>query len=158
MKLKQRRAFDKMLSQAMPAVLAYMVQVGADEPEEATQNVMLKMCVEASSNPEFCEPWFFWTQLNAYRDLAACGSFCNECRSPASVDLWHARNVVEPHTPYNVVIAAEMADKADTWGILPVVMGDTLSEEAEYFNMSRQRIHQMVNQARDAMSDYLISE
>ena len=69
-----------------------------------------------------------------------------------------ARNIPYHHTPYNVLIAAEMAERAECEGLMPVVMGDTLAEEAEHFNMSRQRIHQMVNRGRDILSEYLISD
>lgn len=155
MKLKQRRAFDEMLLMAMPAVLSYMNEVGAPDPEDATQGIMLDMCVAAKDDSSLCEPFEFWPKLNEFRDDFVL-SIPAHYRCPPFKALWHARNVEEPHTPDNVVMAAEMASLAEREGILPVVMGDTLSEEAEYFGMSRQRIHQMVNQARDSMSEYLV--
>lgn len=155
MKLKQRRAFNALIERAMPGIIGFMEKHNVPDPEDAAQSVVLDMCIHAERDASLSDPNAFWYDLGAY-----CESLALSLRgSPDKtdyVDLWHARNVVEPHTPHNVLIAAEVADKADSWGIMPVVMGDTLSEEAEYFNMSRQRIHQMVNQARDALSEYLI--
>lgn len=72
------------------------------------------------------------------------------------MDIEAASNVADVANPYHFLIAQEIAEHAVRNDLDSILMGDTLQEEAEYYGVSRQRAHQITEEKRRAMAEYLI--
>lgn len=72
------------------------------------------------------------------------------------MDIEAASGVADVANPYHFLIAKEIAEQAVRNDLDSILMGDTLEEEAQHYGVSRQRAHQITNEKRSHMADYLI--
>lgn len=72
------------------------------------------------------------------------------------MDIENAATVPDVSTPYHFTIANELAIAAEGLDLDSFMMGDTLDDEAHHYGVSRQRAHQIVNEKRSKLNEYLV--
>lgn len=156
MKVKEKAKFDSVVISISGSAKKAFEKSGYEDFEDLAQEVALRVSAARLSLPkgEISRSEVEQIGLKAFREVE------KEARSRKRglklMDIESAVSVPDVSTPYHFAIAGEIAETACMLDLDSVMMGDTLEDEAQHYGVTRQRAHQIVNEKRDQMQEYLI--
>lgn len=156
MKRKEKAEFDSIVVSISGSAKKAFEKAGYSDAEDLSQEVALKVAAARLSIPkgDYSSLVAEEIGLKAFREVE------REARSRKRglklMDIENAVSVPDVSTPYHFAVAREMAGVAYDLELDYHLMGETLEEFAEHFGVTRQRAHQIINEKRDQMREYLI--
>lgn len=151
----QKAGFDAQVTAMTAKALRAFQAAGMNDAEDMAQDIALRLYsqrVEIARDDTWKEDADTILSL-MIRD--AISDARSRARGMRLMDLEAAVCVPEPSTPYHFLIAQEIAGVAESLDLDSHMMGDTVEDEAEHYGVSRQRAHQIINERRFIMSEYL---
>lgn len=156
MNRKEKKEFDSIVVMACRSAQEAFQKAGRNDAEDLAQEVAIHL--SAARLVEFKAG--FTKEAVERRGKEISAQVLREARKrdcgAKLMDIENASSVPDVSTPHHFLAAVEIANAAVELDLDSYMMGDTLEDEAQHYGVSRQRAHQIINEKRDIMSEFLV--
>lgn len=156
MKRKEKIEFDNLVVVACREAAAKFETAGRHDSEDLAQEVAVHL--SAARLLEFKGGFSREEVMKLGRKIAAqvLREAKRRDRGARLLDIEKAVSIPAVATPHHFLVANEIAATAVELDLDSFMMGDTLEDEAHHYGVTRQRAHQIVNEKREAMAEFLV--
>lgn len=156
MKRKEKAEFDSIVIRISGSAKKAFEKAGYEDAEDLAQDVALRLSATRLRLPkgELNRSEIEQDGLSIFQQVAKEAH--SRKRGLKLMDIESAISVPDVSTPYHFAIASEIASTAISLDLDSVLMGDTMEDEAEHYGVTRQRAHQITNEKRDQMLEFLV--
>lgn len=156
MKRKEKAEFDSLVVNFRNGAEASFKKAGYDDAEDLAQEVAVRIAAARLNIPRgnFTMVAMEAEALSIFKEVAKEAH--SRKRGLKLMDIEAAATVPDVATPHHFLMATEIAGAAVELDLDSHMMGDTLEDEAHHYGVTRQRAHQIINEKRAAMVEFLV--
>jgi hypothetical protein len=156
LKKKEKTEFDSLVVAVSSGAQKAFEEAGLDDAEDMAQDVALRISAARLSKPKGKITQREVEEEAEIAIRAVVKDYKSRKRGLKLMDIENASSVPDVSTPYHYAVAREIAGAAIGLDLDCVMMGDTLEDEAQHYGVTRQRAHQIINEKREQMQEYLV--
>lgn len=157
MKRKDKAEFDSLVVSYRDSSEKAFRKAGYDDAEDLAQEVAVRIAAARHGIPreEYSINVMETKAVEVFKAVAREAH--SRKRGLKLMDIEAAVSVPDVSTPHHFLVASEIASAAIELDLDSHMMGDTLEDEAFHYGVTRQRAHQIVNEKRQAMAEFLVN-